>query len=210
MKTYHFEPHVKVTGNMPDYSELIIKKEPMLFSADKDFAMKNGGEITKTFIQNFLSDYNDWIIDTRTHMLFKDFYPCIPGWHHDDVPRNTKSGQPNYDNPEYYSDHRMCVIGKSAMPEFIACKTEMPRIEDGKIIYKEWNDIINKKYVPYLYEVKSSEVIDFDWQDFHRGMPANENCWRFFIRASRNTNRQFFNEIRTQVQVYLPVIDAGW
>ncbi len=205
---YRFSPQVKIVGHIREFNEASIKREPMLFSASKEFAMRNGGAITQHFVKMFLQEHDDWIIDSRVHMLMPGWYPCIPGWHHDDVPRSTKDGQPNYDNPEYHSEHIMCVIGKSAMPEFLNCATEMPKPEG--VTYGVWNEHINKKYLDGAFTVTSNKVYHFTWQDFHRGMPATENCWRFFIRASRNTTRPFLNEIRSQVQVYLPALEEGW
>lgn len=210
---YGFAPTARVVGQMPPCSEEIIKREPMFFSADKKFAAENGGPITKKFITDHLDDHDDYIIDSRVHMLMPGFWPCIPGWHHDDVPRSKKSfGQPDYDDMEYEARHRMCVIGKSSMTQFLDAVTAMPKVDiaTGKVIYKVWDDFINEFYESKAYTVKSGQVIDFTWRDFHRGMPATESCWRFFVRASRNTNRKFFNEIRTQVQVYMSDPSVGW
>lgn len=194
---------------MPDAHEALIKQEPMFFSADMDFAYTNGGPITKAFIDGYLLDKTGWIIDSRVHMLMPGWYPCIPGWHHDDIPRSATNGQPNYDNPEYKAVHRMCVIGKSAMPEFLNQIVALDKVEND-VVYKVWNDQINN--IPGLrtQTLQSGDVVEFGEQDFHRGLPATQDCWRFFIRASRNTTRQFHNEIRKQVQVYMSELEAGW
>lgn len=208
---YKFHPEFKVIGNMPDFDESIIKKEPMFFSSEKQFVLENAGPITTEFVKTHLSDHDDWIIDSRVHMLMEGFYPCIPGWHHDDVPRNTPNGQPNYDNPDYKAIHRMALIGKSSFTQFLNASSTMPAPREGQKTYGYWNRIIeDETFDEWIYTAKSGEVIDFTWQDFHRGMPATESCWRWFIRASRNTDRKIINEIRTQVQVYLEDPVAGW
>lgn len=209
-ETLNFKPRFKTIGNLGEYSNEKIKNETMFFSCDKNFVLKNGDEITKNFVNTFLSDYDDWIIDSRVHMLMKGWYPCIPGFHHDDVPRKGIDNQPNYENPEYYSIHRMVVIGSSALPEFINCETSLPKISGKTKVYKIWNDILKEKYINNIYKVKNGEVIDFTWEDFHRGVQAEEDTWRLFIRASRNTDRKFHNEIRKQVNVYLPFPEEGW
>lgn len=193
---------------MPGASESDIKQEPMFFSANMDFAYTNGGPITKAFIDGYLLDKTGWIIDSRVHMLMPGWYPCIPGWHHDDIPRSATHGQPNYDNPEYEAMHRMCVIGASAMPQFLRDEITLDKVEND-VVYKVWNDEINSK-VRSTYTADSGDVLEFGPQDFHRGMPAEKDCWRFFIRASRNTQRHFHNEIRKQVQVYMSELEAGW
>jgi len=85
-----------------------VKNEPMFFNSDLDFASKNGGPITRAFIKHFISEQGDrrpYVFDSRVHMLMPGWYPCIPGFHHDDVPRSTSTGQPNYVDPEYRSEH---------------------------------------------------------------------------------------------------------
>jgi len=208
---YKFQPTFKTVGLMPDFSEDVIKVEPMFFSSTKQFALTHSGLITKTFIEIFLNDYDDWIIDSRVHMLKRGWFPCMPGWHHDDIPLDPKTNQPNYDTPEYFARHRFCVIGQSSMTEFLNCETEMPKVDT--IFYKDWNDVIKAKYLDTtsIFKVSSGDVVDFTWQDFHRGVECTvEFCWRYFIRASRQTKREFKNEIRNQVQIYLVNPETGW
>ena len=211
--TYHFSPDFNPVGVMADRDQNQIKNEPMLFSADTPYAWDHGGEITKDFITRYLSGHDDWIIDSRVHMLMPTWYPCIPGWHHDDVPRSTPSGQPNYDTPEYLSEHIIMVMGPTAMPQFLRDPITLPKvaIDCGEIIYKNW-DLLIENHTPAIrrYDVASGLVIHFTWQSFHRGMPATQDGWRFFIRASRKTHRKFLNQIRTQTQVYLPITNQGW
>lgn len=217
---YKFKPEFKLVGLinpiLPAYvgaQDDLIKNETMLFSSDIKFALEHGGPLTQEFIEKFLMKDSDWyncIIDSRVHMLMPGWWPCIPGWHHDDIPRDTPTGQPNYDNPSYEAWHRMCVFGGTSMTEFLTCESEMPKVPEGETIYKNWNDEINNKYPEHIQKVNSGEVIEFGPQDFHRGVPATTTAWRFFIRATRNTKRTFKNEIRRQVQVYLPEPEAGW
>ena len=46
----------------------------------------------------------------------------------------------------------------------------------------------------------------------HTGQRAISNGWRWFIRLSRNTDRQnkISNEFRRQAQVYLEFPTQGW
>jgi hypothetical protein len=211
-KTYRFEPKFKVVGQMPIYSESVIKNEPMLFSADMHFAYNKGGSIIRRFIDSALSKTpkDDWIIDVKVAMLMKGWYPCIPGWHHDDIPRSTPNGQPNYDNPEYKAEHIFCVIGDCSMTEFFKGIITLPKVENNTV-YGVWNHLINKNIIEAdIFKCKNGELYYFTDSDFHRGVPATKSGWRVFIRASRSTNRIFHNEIRNQVQIYLPAHEAGW
>lgn len=225
MKTsYTFEREWRTVGRLPQFDQTTIKNEPMMFSADLEFAEEHGGIITRQFVSMLRNRYCEdvWIIDSRTHMLMPNWYPCIPGWHHDDVIRDRPDGQPNYDptpsgRQRNHSEHVMAVFGTTAMPQFAVQEKMVLEVDytvdpaSGKMknIYNQFDDQLVKMN-PATYTVQSGEVIEFTWQDIHRGMPATENGWRFFIRASSNTKRPFFNELRKQVQVYLPTPNEGW
>lgn len=59
--------------------------------------------------------------------------------------------------------------------------------------------------------VESGKLYEFDARDYHRAIPATGSGWRFFLRASVNTlTKGPLNEIRNQVQVYLPSEHLGW
>lgn len=193
-----------------------IKNEPMFFNCGHEYAYKNGGPITQHFINHLPSDWQDqeWVLDSRVHMLMPNWYPCIPGWHHDDVPRSTTTGQPNYTNPEYHSEHLMGLVNGDICPTtFILGEIEVSDPDINTVIYKTWSAEIDKNLDPYgLYECQSGKYIQFDNNAFHTGIKARAGGWRWFIRLSRNTHRTktITNEIRRQVQVYLEEPMAGW
>lgn len=195
------------------YDENVVKNEKMLFSADCKFSYENGGPLTRKFVDELKSTYGheDWIIDSRVHMLMKGWYPCIPGWHHDDVPRSTPNSQPNYRNPEYLSEHVMLLVGDASRTEYLTDPiVTLPEVTEG-ITYGVWDLLINEEISMgnlHCARVKPNQMVSFTWQDFHRGTMAVKPGWRMFIRASRKTNRKFANEIRQQVQVYVP--GSGW
>lgn len=224
MKLHTFTPNFKLHGNVFYDNEFevtpeMIKNEPMFFSASLEYIEVRGGALTQ-FVLSKLRDIlydselrplHEFIIDSRSHMLMPGFYPCIPGWHHDDVPRTRKDGQPNYENPEYKSNHLMVVIGKTAMPQFLRTTTVLPDIPEGRTIYQAWDRMINAAHSEDdFYTIGSGDIYEFDYQTFHRGMPAKLHGWRYFIRFSWNTERQITNEIRNQVQCYLSDPSLGW
>lgn len=212
---FTFDSNYTSIGYLSDYTQEQIRKEPMLRGADINFALKFGSDITREFINLYLFETNDnWIIDSKTVLLMKDWYPCIPGWHHDDIARTREDNQPNYLNLQYKSIHRMAIVGSNSLTDFLVGRIELPEVELNKIIYGEWNKLINEKIKLdnslKIVKIKNTEVVEFDYQSFHRGCKATERGWRFFIRATKNTNRKFNNEIRNQVQVYLDNPEAGW
>lgn len=193
----------------------ILKNEPMLFNCDLDFAFKHGGPITREFIFDLPLDWlnSNPVIDSRVHMLMPNWYPCIPGWHHDDVPRPTPTSQPDYFNPAYRAEHLMGLVNGDICPTtFIDGLVEVSEPDPNKRIYNEWHNEIEAQ--PHLKRVQapSGRYIQFDCDAFHTGVKALRGGWRWFIRLSRNTDRQktITNELRRQVQVYLENPVEGW
>jgi len=213
---YAFNSQVQDIGIFPcEYNDLDIKNEPMFFNSDYDFAMRAGGIITQGFLDALPRAWkNDVVIDSRVHMLMKGWFPCIPGFHHDDVPRG-KNGQPDYDCPAYDAEHLAGLVNAEICPTLFALgKHYLPKIEQG-IVYKHWHPIVEEQLgmkVLEPYEVPSGHIILFDNQAMHTGQRAVKDGWRWFIRVSRNTDRvkHITNEIRRQVQVYLEFPMEGW
>lgn len=194
-----------------------IKNEPMLFSCDIYSAYKLGGKITHDFLdalRNSMGLPEGIIIDSRVHMLMPGWFPCIPGFHHDDVPREREDGQPNYIDPSYQSSHCLALYnGEIAPTEFAIGEAEFSDIPLGQKCYKIWHNEVEEKISQGILkrEIAPSErIIHFDWNTWHQGVRAVANGWRFFIRASWNTERQPANEVRRQVQVYLEKPMEGW
>lgn len=189
-----------------------IRREPMFFSADAHFAGRVGGELTQEFL-SYVGGYGPgWVIDSRVHMLMAGWYPCIPGWHHDDVPRDRPDGQPDYLTTSYKADHFMAIVdaGTGSFTEFLAEPVELEIPPEGRVIYRDWDDDIRARPLLKRHTVENLSVTRFSWQAFHRGAPAVSDGWRWFIRATRSSRRPVLNELRTQVQVYMPTVTAGW
>ncbi len=199
---------------LPDFTQDQIKNETMLFSADIDIARYFGGSITESFCKLLKEQSPKWdnaIIDSRVHMLMPGWYPCIPGWHHDDIPRTRSDGQPNYENMDYKSEHVAAIIGDASRTEFLKGDIHLPIPNMGRIIYSDWHEKVESLKHNYLVsQIEPNRLVYFDWQTFHRGMPATKNGWRMFIRASIKTDRVIKNEIRKQSQVYMSAINSGW
>lgn len=222
-KTFNSQIHI-VGEFRSDWCTAQIKNEPMFFNSDLDFAYHEGGPITRAFIRALPKGWEKAVIDTRVHMLMPGWYPAIPGWHHDDVPRPIigpgqhfiTAGQPDYDNPRYHSEHIMGLVNGHICPTYFALgEITMPAIPEGELIYREWHKRVDMAVANEevdTYEAESGKLIYFDWQTFHTGQKTKESGWRWFARISRNTDRQknITNEIRNQVQVYMEFPMEGW
>jgi hypothetical protein len=210
-----FKSGYRTLAKLHTWSQDQVKQETMLFSASFNYAAAHGGPITQDFLRG-LPLGGDPIIDSRVHMLMPGWYPCIPGWHLDDVPRTREDGQPDHAHPAYRSSNIMAIVGDASITEFIEGELDLSDVplREGAV-YGQWNARINKMLAGAdckiaVRQVPESTVIAFDYGAFHRGVPATKFGWRFFIRANYNTARECKNEIRRQTQVYLPVPEAGW
>lgn len=200
---------------LPVFPQSVVKKEPMLFSAGWDFAWHNTGPLTRAFLDSLeVADKDSVVIDSRVHMLMKDWWPCIPGFHHDDVPRDREDGQPEYDSPSYRSQHAMALFNGGICPtEFALGESDFSDPKNIKMVYREWHKEVSGKIETgklSLYLAPSNQIVYFDDRTWHQGTQAKADGWRFFIRASWNTKRPILNEMRTQVQVYLSTPFEGW
>jgi len=198
------------------FSQELVKNEPMFFNSSFWFAYDFGGKLTKEFLSRLPKELhnNDTIIDSRVHMLMPGWYPCIPGYHHDDVPRERHDKQPEYYNPSYRSKHAMVLFNGDICPtQFAIGEDEFSDPNQHEIVYREWHKEVVEKIEQKRLKVinaPSEQIIFFDDRTWHQGTQANQNGWRLFIRASWNTRRLPTNEIRKQVQTYLPFPMDGW
>ena len=221
-----FKPKLKELNSFAtEISNNEIKNEPMFFNSDLKYAYEKGGPITKSFIDNLPNDWKENVVfDSRIHMLMPGWYPAIPGWHHDDVPRPEiptgqhfiTAGQPDYDNPRYHSEHILGLVNADICPtQFINTECIMPVIPEGELIYRNFHKEIEKLIKNNKVEVveaKDRTLIYFDCNTFHTGVEARSNGWRWFGRVSKNTDRvnKITNEIRVNSQVYLEFPMNGW
>lgn len=194
-----------------------VKNEPMLFGCDAFYAKALSGPLTLAFLEALPRDWieaPDLVVDSRVHMLMPGWFPAIPGYHHDDVPRSREDGQPNYVNPEYRSEHVMMLVNADVCPtEFAIGDIDIALPPLGQTIYKTWHPLVDAAVsfgALQLHKVPDRTLAYFDDRTWHQATHAVANGWRFFIRASRNTHRKPTNELRRQVQVYLENPMEGW
>lgn len=216
MSEFRFNSTASLGAHLPQFTQDEIKNEPMLFACDVARAMRLGGPLTDAFVSKLSRAWllDDVIIDSRVHMLMPGWFPCIPGWHHDDVPRDRADGQPNYTNPRYHAEHAMAIVGGGICPtQFALGEHTLPEVPLGEVYYRNWHPIISAQVATGIlqeWSAPSNRLVFFDWQSMHQGTRAVAGGWRWFVRASRRTGRQPANELRKQVQVYLEAPMDGW
>jgi len=224
MNKLTFQSGIKLLNKFEAKTE-DVKNEPMFFNCDYKFAHYYGGAITKSFLNALPEDWEEGIVfDSRVHMLMPGWFPAIPGYHHDDVPRPeipvgqhfATAGQPDYVNPRYKAEHIMALVNADICPtNFVIGKCEMQEVPEGSLVYRQWDkeikDLIEFDQVR-VTRCPDRQLVYFDCDCFHSGVKAISNGWRWFGRVSRNTERtnKITNEIRKQVQVYLEFPMEGW
>jgi hypothetical protein len=212
-------------ASLPAFTEVEVKNEPMLFNCDMAHANQLGGPITRAFLQRIPLDWHEepLVIDTRVHMLMRGWYPCIPGWHHDDVPRTRSDGQPNYGSGQDRAVHCFGLINGDVCPTAFALGVaDFPDIEPGEVYYEKWHPLVEMYCTEGKMQrvsVNTNTVYMFDDRTFHTGTSAKTRGWRWFGRVSRYFDKdgnciarrnERTNEVRRQVQVYLDNVQAGW
>ncbi len=206
---------------LPKATQDEIKKEPMLFQSSFEFADDNAGPLTKAFLNALEMRYGDEVahvacIDSRVHMLMPGMFPCIPGWHHDDVDRNRPDSQPDYINHRWRSTHCMALWGSVSPTYFAVGVFNLSNPPLGSVVYRNWSPVVEraiKKGSADLYVAPERCLVHFDDRAFHRGSEAKEFGFRFFIRATWRNKAKYIrykNEIRHNANVYMKDIDAGW
>lgn len=212
-------------GRVRDFDENVIKNEPMLFNCDLDHSQEMGGVITREILASIPDEWKrvPLVVDSRVHMLMPGWYPCIPGWHHDDVPRTRSDEQPNYHAGQDRSEHIVCLINGDICPTAFATGTASfsePPI--GSTVYAQWHRTVQLMVdggVLSFTQPPTNRLVMFNDRTWHTGTRAVKRGWRFFLRVSRYTDREGCpiarrnertNETRRQVQVYLENPNGGW
>jgi hypothetical protein len=194
-----------------------IKNEPMFYNCGMDYAYKHGGPITRSFMDALPYSWktSDVVFDSRVHMLMPGWYPCIPGWHHDDIPRGA-DGQPIYNDPPYRAQHILGLVNADICPTHFAIgRCEMPIPVAGEILYEKWHPVVAELVKNEQLELRMAAdrmMYQLDDETFHNGSAAVADGWRWFGRISRYTHRvhHITNEIRVNAQVYLELLNKGW
>lgn len=206
------------------HGAVVVAKMPLEFSprtlvqfyrASPEFVQKHGGEFFDLLIRSVNLDGGKYIsIDSRSHMLMRGWYPCIPGWHCDDFWR--PDGQPDLENLRPIKHYAVVLGAEVSATQFVDQPIELPSptelyevFDSDKPLYGYYNQMIDEGN-PATKKVQSGQVIKFSGLDFHCGLPAEREGWRSFTRITVSDHREPKNEIRTQTQVYLTRPFDGW
>jgi hypothetical protein len=189
-----------------------IRTLPMLYRASREFARSLNNPVINDFLANASeSGFRYESLDIKVCMLKQGWWPCIPGWHLDDFHRGI-DGQPALDQLENYRcRHIMALHGDSSLTQFCEGEFELPPFVLDQPVYGWYNKQINRRYSCFQ-TIESRRVYEFTESDFHRGVEATHDGWRAFFRLTQSNHREPKNEIRSQVQIYVPQAQffRGW
>lgn len=214
-----------ILPNIPKAEDL--KKTTMLYQCDWEAAKSHTAydpvRPLDMLVHALPDDWllSDVLIDTRVHMLMPGWYPCIPGWHHDAVPRTRPDGQPDYSPGGNRSEHLLMILGDDiAGTEFATGTAEFTEPSGLPVVYQHWHPEVEQAVASGILQrhtVKPGELVRFDDRTFHKGVAATGNGWRWFVRISRFFDAEGNhirvaprNEVRHQAQVYMDNPFAGW
>src|ERR1700683_4319537 len=167
MSDHRFVSTIQHRGTFKsDFPIDVVKNEPMFFNADIDFAWEDGGKIPTAFFEALPADWRKCnpVIDSRVHMLKPGWFAAIPGFHHDDVPRTTLTGQPNYANPEYHSEHLTGLVNAEMAPTLFALGQHRLPIVESEVVYRAWHPIVEEQLLTGVlkpYSIRSGEYVQF-------------------------------------------------
>ena len=219
---------LRAAGTMEDPSDNEIKHTPALWNCDLDTAIKYGGGVTRQALgaMNLRGDRKNIIVDTKTHMLMPGFYPGIPGWHTDGVPRGPErnpaaKADPNITAQEEMDDEaprfHLLVTG-TVCPTLFATTPDLTLdVDNDASLYKGISERVNALRAHdtnfEVMETKPSTVYEWDWWQLHTAQAAVAHGWRFLIRVTETNHFEpqtnLADIIRTQQQVYVPEA-FGW
>ena len=236
-----FQPKIKTLGYFKDEYVITheeLRDETMFFTYDPVLAMDKAGPITKGILEKYLEVGIDWtqkdvptmedfglhwVLDTRVTMTQIGQYPSIPGWHCDDVPRQSAMNgtQPEFRYCKEKVRHFLTLISSSPAhrrgesvgtpcvsgTEFVT-STHTYDI-DTKKVWKSLHDQVEADDTKTVRRVNEREMVEFNQLAIHRATPCTRTGWRMFFRLSK-TYRTPVNSIRNQVQIYVDPNNAGW
>lgn len=204
-----------------------MNETTMFWRGTPQHLVENAGPLTAALTQELLAleaftqavnnaGEHTVLVDTRISMITAPgWYPSIPGWHGDYVPRG-ENGQPDLAAVDPRVQHFMILASTVENPvsatEFLCDRVELQ--VDPDAVWKSVNQQLQTK------ENRTQRVQQLTWYQFsqdalHQATPATTPGWRLFYRASilpvDHPNAQGpVNVIRRCTQIYMDVKTAGW
>ena len=222
MKQIRFTPSIDQVGSIKADEET-IKDEPMLYGASIDMVLKNADrypltykvfkkitkdpKYTKIMLEQAMMGYHP-VIDTKSVLLMKGQYPCIPGWHCDGVIRRNRNSQPDLSTLNEPVMHYICTITATGHVPTLVVKEPVTLEVDETKVWQSVDREVNQLPLDRTTLLDNGGIYRFNRSTIHKGVSACERTWRYFFRMSYY-HMPCANEERKQVQVYT-IPSIGW
>jgi hypothetical protein len=196
---YRFAPTCQKVRQLPGlYSAKEMAAERDLYSADVNFTLKHGGEITKAFVISMLeemgisikyatpkSPFYKVLVDARITYLKQGEYPAVPkGWH-TDFAHCGKLGEPTYLSASGLVESY--VANFSSHPEGVSNMEYLGESVTVELPYHQGvRARLNEQISPSLYikKARDGEILKMDQSSLHRAAAAHHAGMRGFIRLA--------------------------
>ena len=202
-----------------------VEATPVLRRPSLENAAMFGGPLVRRLLEQcpLVGDKNYVTVDTKVTLLMPGWFPAIPGWHTDGVPRGDAllpdaKGAPHLEEQPHMEGvaprYHVISVGLDSPTEFV---NEPFGIDienfDNPGLYKELTQKVNPLVTDgSLSTVAESDVwVSWDWWSVHRAVAAEKTGWRLLIRVTESDVLKPRTEdfIRAQSQVYVPT-EFGW
>lgn len=225
-----------VGDRIEEPSDDLVRSTLGLVNASPEDAVRYGGDITRAALgaMKIRNDRRYVVVDVKTHMLMKGMSPAIPGWHTDSAPRD-ETGNPQGSGPPSLAlqeeidaagratHFHLLVTGDGCLTEFYTLSHAVLRVPLADTsLYATMSEQVRESrgeggartWAPRQFQfAPSCTVVEWDWWNVHRGVPATLREWRYLIRVTETDflppDTDLRRVIRTQQQVYAPAT-FGW
>ena len=224
-KMYCFVPNFSKIGEFNGHCTIEeIADEPSFFSSSFEFVEKYAGPLTRRILDAMESSVDEFwsnkadnehlVIDTRVQRLMPGMYPSIPGWHCDNVKRESYYDQPDLDQMQFKPSHVLGLVSTHeecvSTPEFVVSEHQIPvDYESDYAVWKQVHDYIESNR-HCIQKAVDGELYAFSQSTIHRTMPARYRGWRLFFRMSILDRPPIGNKMVDTHQVYILSESCGW
>lgn len=226
MTFYWFNRNPPAVGPEAGVDGAFIEGTPNLRRASLANAVLFGGPAMRQALESapIVGDRKHILVDTKVSMLMPGWWPAIPGWHTDGVPRWRNGigwgtdGSPSLKAQNdaqlggYFPRYHTLHVGNDCATEFLTKVMRMPVKHDGdEQMYSEITRKIDGVRTQLdILRAPEGFWVSWDWWNIHQATQATVSGWRLLIRITESDDAPADSDfIRTQNQVYVPK-EFGW
>ncbi|WP_099021209.1 hypothetical protein [Mycolicibacterium palauense] len=228
MSYYWFNSNPAVIGEKVNVNYDLIEATPNMRRASLSNAMLFGGPALRQCLESapLVGNHKHIFVDTKVSMLMPGWWPAIPGWHTDGVPRYSVDaasvtpanwGKPSLPlqisrhfegyRPIYHTVH----VGVDCATEFIDGLLHLPIDHDeDEQMYSEMTRKVNECHTLRKLRAPLGKWMTWDWWNIHQATQSEHRGWRLLVRVTESDQPPAEEDfIRPQNQVYVPR-EFGW